>query len=258
MVRRVQQTALGAGCIVGGCALMAWLVHGLLAGGILFSPWESRAWGAEPTPSSTSSAIPLEAEDSGADDSFEPRARVIIPPGRPEWVEADFTDAGGEVERLAVSSGPYKGRHEATEALEEELKKATRNYVAEFLGNETAATLVPVDIGYIRQELIPAGHTYTEQIEVSVGKMYQSHALLEFTPRFQQHLRERWQRIVVTSRVLKLGVISVGVLMVLGVVFGYFKADTATRGYYSTRLQLGSATAILALVAGALLLFRHL
>jgi hypothetical protein len=40
----------------------------------------------------------------------------------------------------------------------------------------------------------------------------------------------------------------------LGSVFGYFRLDNATRGYYTGRLQFMAAAAILAIVgAGALL-----
>jgi uncharacterized integral membrane protein len=47
------------------------------------------------------------------------------------------------------------------------------------------------------------------------------------------------------------------VLCLLSVVFGYFRLDTATRGYYTGRLQFLAATAILiVIVAGALLATR--
>jgi hypothetical protein len=82
--------------------------------------------------------------------------------------------------------------------------------------------------------------------------------LLEFTPSFRHQLDERWKTLVMTGRVAKLGVIGIAVLLALSVVFGYFKADNATRGYYTTRLQVGTAGAILALVAGGVMLLRYL
>jgi hypothetical protein len=106
--------------------------------------------------------------------------------------------------------------------------------------------------------LVGQGQVYQEEIIVSVGKMQQVHALVEFTPSFQYEVQHRWRHIQMTARTAKLGVIAVGVLLALSVVLGYFKADTATRGYYSTRLQFASATAIMALAVGGYMLFRYL
>jgi hypothetical protein len=47
-------------------------------------------------------------------------------------------------------------------------------------------------------------------------------------------------------------------LVLLSVVLGYFKADTATRGYYTRRLRFGVATVILALAAAVYFAARWL
>ena len=46
------------------------------------------------------------------------------------------------------------------------------------------------------------------------------------------------------------------VLLLVTTLFGYFKLDTATRGYYTGRLQFAAAAAILALVAASVLLAK--
>jgi len=57
-----------------------------------------------------------------------------------------------------------------------------------------------------------------------------------------------------TSRLAQTGLLSGGVLLLLGSIFGYFRLDNATRGYYTGRLQFMTAAAILAVVgAGAVL-----
>lgn len=183
---------------------------------------------------------------------------IVYPADRPAWVEADFVHDGSEVQKMSVASGPFLKKQEAMRALDEELVKATRDYTVSYLGNSAAGTLVPVEIDYIKQHLIPPGHTYSEVLQVSVGPVHQVHALVEFNQDFRRHLDERWRSIVVTGRVARTGVIAGGVLLLLSVVFGYFKADNATRGYYSSRLQLASATVIMALVAGGIMLFRSL
>jgi hypothetical protein len=250
IMRRAERTAVGLSCIAGGCLALV----GLLANSSQLRRWtellENRAAAAEETVS-TKETVSAEAE-------LAPQPRVKIPAGRPDWVEADYTHEQRDVKRVAVSSGPFNRKQDARRELDKELARATSQYVADYLGNEAAGTLVPVDVDTIRRELVH-GQVYEEEIEIAdLGPMYQTHALVEFTPSFKQQLEERWRSILVAGRVAKVGVVGLGLLMALSVVFGYFKADNATRGYYTTRLQVGTAGAILALVAGGFMLFRYL
>jgi hypothetical protein len=259
-LRRLRLAVVGATYIVGGSIALALLVS---TSALAEEP------AAEVTAESTdpSEGIELPAELIATDakslpavdeDALAPRARVLIPPGRPDWVEADFSQQQGDVQRVSVASGLFQKKHDAARALDAELSKATQDYVASYLGHKAAGTLVPVELSYIRQNLVRPENTYSEVIEVSIGPMHQTHALLEFGPSFNRHLEERWRTITVTGRTLRLGVIAAGVIFALSLVFGYFRADTATRGYYTTRLQLLTATGILALVAGGVVLFRML
>ena len=264
IMRRIERTVLGISCISGGCAALVWLLSSGLALPQLLPSFESHA-AAEDAPATVADAkTSVQAEAPVATDAVNeadlaPKSRVEIPPGRPEWVEADLTHEQGDVQRVAISSGPYSRKHDAARALNEELAKATKTYIGDYLGSRAAEALVPVDVATIRRDLVQPTNQYDEQIYVSeLGPMFQSHALLEFGPGFRQKLDERWKTIVVTGRVARIGVIAVGVLMALSVVLGYFKADNATRGYYTTRLQVGTAGAILALVAGGVMLLRHL
>jgi hypothetical protein len=272
-MHRVQRTLLGVSCIAGGCAALVWM----LSNNGLIQQWltglESSAVAAEQDTVSgaTAEALPVAEGDKSlindlhitdkakAEADLAPKPRVQFNTPRPNWVEADFSAEKGDVQKVSVSSGPYKRKHDAQRALNEELVRVTSEFVSDYLGNQAAGTLVPVELETIKSELILPGNTFDEQIEISeLGPMHQCHALVNFTPSFKAKLDERWRTITVAGRTAKLGVIAVGVLMALSVVFGYFKADNATRGYYSTRLQLGSAGAIVALVAGAWMLFRYL
>ena len=47
-----------------------------------------------------------------------------------------------------------------------------------------------------------------------------------------------------------------GGVLLLALMFGYFKLDTATKGYYTGRLQMGLAAAILAVVV-AVVFYRQ-
>ncbi len=293
-MRRLRQAVVGAACIGWGLTAGVGLVDSALTHGP-HSAWEvaSTVTASEATPAAAVTpttpeketpaketpaeapklTAPLSAEApipnavcedeacelAEANDSLAPlTGHVIYPADRPTWVEAEFVHEGGEMQKVSVSSGPFLKKQEALRALDEELVEATRDYVVSYLGNSAAGTLVPVDVNYIKQHLITPGHTYSEVIQVSVGPMHQVHALVEFDPDFRRHLDERWRSIVVTGRAARTGVIAGGLLLLLTVIFGYFKADTATRGYYTTRLQLISATVVMALVAGGFVLFRSL
>lgn len=258
-MRRIQRTLIGIGCIAGGCAALAWVLTTKIAISELPRLFEGYAVAEDTPAASPSTTAVAKNSDVASDIDLAPQSRVVIPPGRPGWVEEDFTHEEGDLQRVAISSGPYSRKHDALRALDDELAKATKTYVGDYLGNRAAEALVPVDAATIRRELVQPANIYHEQIHVSeLGPMFQSHALLEFGPGFRDQINERWKKIVVAGRVAKVGVVAIGVLLALSVVFGYFKADNATRGYYTARLQLGTAGAVLALVAGGVMLFRHL
>jgi hypothetical protein len=66
----------------------------------------------------------------------------------------------------------------------------------------------------------------------------------------------RWSQIRARSRLAQAG-LGIGVIvLLLGTMFSYFKLDTATRGYYTGRLQFATAGTILTLVAASVLLVR--
>lgn len=205
------------------------------------------------------SAIPLEAE-----------LGKTPAPARPAWVDSEPARAG-DVYRVAVSSGPQEKLGECRPALEQALNKAVAAYIDEYFGPSAAGQLRPSDVivydqGYIHKHLVKPGHTFEEKLKLSFGPMYQTHALLEFGPAFRGELDsrrgqlERYVRETATAyRLRGLALGFAAVLCLLGVVFSYFRLDTATRGYYTGRLQFLAATAILVvIVAGALLASRVL
>jgi hypothetical protein len=201
-----------------------------------------------------------ENDDAKHDDikiETRPDGTVIIPAGRPDWVQHPRRTRTGDVHQITVSSGPYATDLQAERALDEELVKATNEYITEQLGSELAPTLLHYTARTIKQKYVKPANTYNEQITVSIGDMQQKHALVEFGPEFRDELRASWAGQIAESRLLQLSVVAGGVLLLLGSVFGYFRLDNATRGYYTGRLQFMTAAAILAVVAlGAAAAFR--
>ncbi len=180
---------------------------------------------------------------------------IEIPPGRPEWIGTK-PSVSGKVHTISVASGPYATKKQSQAALDKALAKATKEYVAEQLGSETAAKMVTFDVGTIKRRFVK-DNSYHDEAKYSVGKMHENFAKLEFDSKFRGELTRRWSQVRSKSRLLSMGVLSGAALLLVASVFGYFRADNATRGYYTGRLQIMTAAAILAVVgAGTLIVHK--
>lgn len=195
----------------------------------------------------TKSAAPQAADDAAAPPAAEKRTtlsaeppRVIYPEDRPDWVDASPSKVG-ERERIAVSSGPHYSLGEARRQLAEAIRTAADEYVDHHLGVNNASR-------YIRYEVQPIV-TFEERPEFSFGPMHQAHALLEFDEAFRRQIEEDWKEALTFSRLLKIGLGSGALFVLLAVLLGYLKAEHVTRGVYTRRLRFAAATVILALVA---------
>ena len=186
-------------------------------------------------------------ESSDAIEIETPPEGVIIPPGRPDWVEAPPMHVG-EVHTTPVSSGPFARAQDCWHEFDSQIVKATDEYIAEHLGESFATQFIHYDARTIRTRFLKPENIYHEQIVVSIGPMHQVHGLLEFKPELRNELDQRWAQVTRYSRVTQVGLGSFALLALLSVVFGYFRLDNATRGYYTGRLQFLTAAAILAIV----------
>jgi hypothetical protein len=204
-------------------------------------------------------------ESTGADDGGNDAAPQELTPqveidyaARPAWVDREDKDEGS-VHQISVSSGPYLRQREARKELGRQLQKATDEYINEFLANASASRWLGYDEARIRQTLVSPRNIYDEKvISPSFGVMYQSHALLEFGPEFHRDVERAWHQIAARAQLAKLALAAVAVLGTLVLLFSYFHADTATKGFYSGRLKFVTAVAILGLVASGLLLARSI
>ena len=178
---------------------------------------------------------------------------VVIPEGRPEWVEAAPTEEEGTL-FVSVNSGPYENGFESRRALDDKLLEVTESYIEDVLDKPQAAGHVDFSAREIREYWV--AEEYSEVIEVSFGPMHQSHARLKFDDSFVAQLEERWQQAVVASRLAATTLFFVAATAILGAVYLFLRIDTATRGYYSGRLQLGAGVAILGIIVAGVLAAR--
>jgi len=196
---------------------------------------------------------PGESTDVATDVSV-PVPRVIVPPGRPEWIDASPFRLG-DVDHVPVSSGPFATRAECRTALREAMNEAVAEYVDDHLDKTGASKLVDFDPFHIKSELC-GDDLYEEIVQASFGPMHQRHALLKFGPTFRDDIDLRWKHVKVTSRLKQVTLGLGAVLAALGTIFAYLRLDAAARGQFSGRLQFAAAAAILALVASGVLVAR--
>jgi hypothetical protein len=176
----------------------------------------------------------------------------VILPGRPAWIEKE-PGQSGDIYRVAVASGPYAHETEAKRALDRELEKATKEYIADYLGSPLASRFIWYDSRTIRQRFVKPENTYHDVATYSVGPMYECFALVEFDKGFRDKLDSRWASVRGTSRLAQMGLFAGAGLLLLTSVFGYFRLDNATRGYYTGRLQFMAAAAMLAVIGAGVL-----
>lgn len=175
---------------------------------------------------------------------------------RPPWVGAPAY-AENHVDYVPITSGPWVTRGECRRALHEAMADAVNEYVADHHGEEAAVQYVGIDLEYIENQL-QAEPVYEEMVKYESidHPMRQQHTLLKFGKDFRDEIERRWNQVVVTTRLAHVGLVLVAVLFGLGTIFSYFRLDTATKGYYSGRLQLATGTVILGLVAFGILVAR--
>src|SRR5262245_25083668 len=253
---RMRATLYGVGgssCIGIGSAMMAALVGGFLPSIGTQAVADDKQAVAEASASQSTAAEPNIPTAEADPEIDAPAGSIEIPPGRPKWVGSE-PNLRGKIHTVSVASGPYATDAESKRALDEALVKATNRYVAEQVGSEMAPKLIRFNARTIKKRFVKDENRYHDVARYSdpVGWMHENFALLEFGPDFRNELDRRWTSVRATSRLTQTGLVSGGVLLLLSTVFGYFRADHATRGYYTRRLQVMAAAGIVAVItAGA-------
>jgi hypothetical protein len=173
---------------------------------------------------------------------------------RPAWLESGPT-YDGELFKVAVRGGPYPSLRKCESDLEQEIKLAVAEFTNDHLRAAHAATFISYSLKDLHTRKV-VREQFSEQLGTSLGLMNQMHAQLVFDDRFRDELDGRWAEIRSKSRLTQTGLGTGIVLLLLGTLYSFLKLDTATRGYYTGRLQFAAATTILALVAASVLLMK--
>jgi hypothetical protein len=180
---------------------------------------------------------------------------------KPPWLDNPPKFAG-EVRRYVVSAGPYVTMAECEQALAREMREVVqtrfRDAVASASGLPPGQWSYNPDVGNIGMSDAVilrefCADEYVEKVDASVGEMLKAHALLEFGAHQDQLLVDYWKRWLRRGRVESAVILSSFAVLGLAFVFGLFKIDAWTRGYYTKRLFIGVPAFIIAVGGIALL-----
>lgn len=80
-------------------------------------------------------------------------------------------------------------------------------------------------------------------------QFYRGYAQFQLTDEFKSYVIENVQEAKTKKRLVRSGLIGGSILTLLAIVFGYLKMETATRGFYSRRLQTISVVVAAAMLA---------
>ena len=135
--------------------------------------------------------------------------------------------------------------HARTELLTQariEIRQVARSW----LGDAPADWLKITD-DQVFEELVFQGRVaYAEDVinEVKAAeetgkhtKLFKGYMQLELNNEFENQVREQSLELVTRTRLVQSGLVWAAVLSVIALTYGYLKLETATRGFYSRRLQ---------------------
>lgn len=213
-----------------------------------------------PMPGPPPPALAPEAPDAAETAAPETHPRMVEQtppeapsgPPRPAWMDGPLGRVGN-VYRTTVKVGPSFTRTECEQQLPEALRLAVRTYADHFLG-EGKGQHVNLDMSYIRNHIVRG--EWEERRQTTFDTMITLHELLEFDGEANETIEANYKQSVVMGRLGYTAMGGGGILGLLTILYGYLKLDTLTRGYYTGRLRLTAATAILALAAIAGLLVK--
>lgn len=165
------------------------------------------------------------------------------PDPRPEWVESESRFENGTY-RTAIVTQPNFSIGDCENELPSKTWEAVWRFFSNVAPHRYSRLLRTSD-----NSISLVKDTWVEKIETSVQPMYRLHALVVIDP---ETIREWNAYLDQRGHEVRINIVAIGFgtfFLLVGLIFAYLKIDTATRGYYTRRLQLGCFLGILGVCA---------
>lgn len=172
----------------------------------------------------------------------------------PDWVNEGNKTIEGEY-FVVVQSDPFFDPFAAKSSLSEKMVESVEQTLDKWI-KPGAGRLLGFDSEFIDKNLRVNEKTTVVSIDNPIdlkdddyGKMHFAFTQLKFDDQFRDHATEVWKKFETRSRLKQTGLIGGGVLFLLFAFFAFFKADNASRGFYTRRLLLFTLFLVVAGVA---------
>ena len=145
---------------------------------------------------------------------------------------------------------------ESEQDLQTKQQQALEDYVENLLGRDAFEYVVP-EAGYIDAEIVRDRWREERVSNPNSSDSYKTiilHSQLVFDEQVRREFMDSYKQVVQRQRLWQSGGAAAAVILVLSTLLGYFQLDTATKGYYTGRLQL-AATAVILTIGGGLLYY---
>ena len=201
-----------------------------------------------PTNTSTSPINAKTKKENATSIGFMPDYKV------PEWFPADYQTgiiAGKDADLIPLVQTGYE------DPLREDAREAVREAVAEYIDlkvGKGASDYVRFSIEDLDEMGVLENQAYvtgTDKITGDEAPSQRYYAMLKMNSNFRAKAKQIWIEKRQSSRLMQIGLVSGGLLLVIGFLFGTLRLNTATSGFYQGRLQFLGGVVILGIIAAA-------
>jgi len=177
----------------------------------------------------------------------EPSKQEPSDKNRPSWVD-NSPKRVGNVYRVVVTSGPYKTEEECYQHLDPQLREVVKQRIEQLMPGSSMEDLRQLGIGlkYVLREICT--EAWVETSLASFGEMKKVHILMQFAAAQDKQLEQAVRSYQRTDRIAGVGTVAGATVASLMLLYGLFKTDTLTKGYYSKRLFFGVPAVIIVIV----------
>ncbi len=196
--------------------------------------------------SAAAGAVQLSKSQSGIDSADDPIGNGS---NLPEWISQGTHTEDGALFLVAQTSHPFNTPLEADQAIDAAVREVLTRQCAEELAG-TSLIDVGVSDATVNSSLLVPGtrivrlhrENFTGELAARYGEketaFYRGYAQIRLDPEFRDELRHRVRQKKTRDRLLFTGLLAIGLMGLLGLIFGYLRVDHATRGFYTGRIQM--------------------